>query len=171
MMTFGENLLLMVPSTWFWGMYQAYPSWNSIAAGKGTGFDPLPSALFLSEPALLAALYHDLILKEYIWQSACAGQRRPCCHCSQDFARENCQTFSKYPAPAQCSHKSTCIVEKPDYGQAGIVAFTRAVRRFSWPAGPVWVTCHRTFGSVCDVFGLSSAFLFLDLSSAFHHLV
>ena len=43
-------------------------AFRSCSAGKATGFDPLPSALFHPAPAPLAALYHDLALKEFVWQ-------------------------------------------------------------------------------------------------------
>ena len=128
--------------------------------------------VFHSEPALLAALYHDLILKEHIWQNepvqAKGGPVAIIPKTLHPKIAEHFRGILLLPNAGKRVHAllRSQIMDKLELsrspGQLG-----------GFPGQQVLYGSHaiRTFGSVCDVFGLISAILFLDLSSAFHHLV
>ena len=141
-------------------------------AGKATGEDPLPSALFHNAAAGLAHLYHDLLLKEFFWQTEpldCKG--------------------GPIAIIPKCLHPSTVKQYRGILLLGNMAKRTHAILRqqimtFLAPArAPGQLGGFKAqqvcFGSqalrllcrLADQRGVSSAVLFLDLASAFHYLV
>ena len=147
-------------------------AFRSVPPGKASGYDPLPSALFHQAPAQLAQLHHDLVMKEFLWQSepiqAKGGPVAILPKVLHPTTASQFRGILLLPNAGKRAHailrsrimQSLAPVRSP--GQLG-----------GFPGQQVLYGSHaiRTFGTICDSHGLSSAILFLDLSSAFHHLI
>eukprot|EP00435_Cladocopium_sp_Y103_P019087 s843_g4.t1 len=147
-------------------------TFRSTSAGKSTGHDVLPSALFHRAAKELALLHHDLIVKTYLWQSEpIQAKGGPVAMIPKVLSPEFAKQFRG-------------ILLLPSAGKRAHAILRRQIMSVLWPvrsqgqmggfpAQQVIFGSHaiRTFGVLCDTQGLSSAILFLDLSSAFHHLI
>ena len=151
---------------------QLESAFRSVLAGKASGYDPLPSALFHQASAKLAELHHDLIVKAFLWQ---------------------CEPIQAKGGPVailpKTLHPTTAsqfrgILLLPNVGKRMHAILRSRIMKSLAPARSpgqlggfsgqqVLYGSHalRTFGMICDSKGLNSAILFLDLSSAFHHLI
>ena len=139
---------------------------------KATGFDPLPSGLFHKAAAPLASIYHDLLIKEFIWQAEPLQYKGgPVAIIPKSLSPTTAQQFRGILLVGNMAKRShsvlrQCIMNKLEHakapGQLG-----------GFPGQQVLFGSQalRLFGLLADVKGLSSAVLFLDLSNAFHHLV
>eukprot|EP00435_Cladocopium_sp_Y103_P040768 s901_g11.t1 len=147
-------------------------TFRSTSAGKSTGHDVLPSALFHTAAKELALLHHDLVLKSYLWQSepiqAKGGPVALIPKVLHPATAKQFRGILLLPSAGKRAHAilrnqiMTVLWPARSQGQMG-----------GFPAQQVLFGSHamRTFGALCDQHGLSSAILFLDLSSAFHHLI
>ena len=141
-------------------------AFRSCSAGKATGFDPLPS------PAPLAALYHDLALKEFVWQcEPMQDKGGPVALIPKTLHPHTAKQFREIlllPSVGKRTHAilRSQIMEK-------LTAVRAPGQLGGFPGQQVIYGSHaiRTFGALCDNAGLSCAVLFLDLASAFHHLI
>ena len=153
-------------------LFQLEQAFRAISEGKATGYDPLPSEFFHKAAAPLAFLYHDLFLKEYLWQSEpIQNKGGPMAIIPKQLQPTLAKQFRGIlllPNAGKRLHAILRgqIMEKLEHhrapGQLG-----------GFPGQQVLFGSQaiRTFGTICDQQGISSAILFLDLSSAFHHLV
>ena len=145
---------------------------GAIQSDKATGYDPIPSAFVHQASSQIAGIYHDLIMKEFLWQ---------------------CEPIQSKGGPVailpKTLHPTTAkqfrgILLLPNIGKrAHAILRSHILRSLTpartpgqlggFPGQQVLYGSHalRTFGTICDSKGLCSALLFLDLSSAFHHLI
>lgn len=145
---------------------------RSVPVGKASGYDPLPSALFHKAPSPVAAIYHDLIVKEFIWQcEPIQAKGGPIAILPKTLHPTTAKQFrgilllpnaGKRAHAILRSHIMRALAPARSPGQLGGFAGQQVM--FGSQA-------LRVFGTICDCHGLSSAILFLDLSSAFHHLI
>eukprot|EP00435_Cladocopium_sp_Y103_P071922 s444_g38.t1 len=147
-------------------------AFRSISPDKSTGFNPFPSSLFHEAASGLGPVFHDLFLKEFLWQcepiQAKGGPVAILPKAQHPTVARQFRGILLLPSAGKRAHAiirsrimSTLSLHRPP-GQLG-----------GYPGQQVLYGSHaiRTFGAVCDSHGLSSAVLFLDLSSAFHHLI
>ena len=151
---------------------QIEQAFRATASSKATGYDPLPSALFHKAAGAMASLYHDLFLKEFLWQcEPIQAKGGPVAIIPKTHHPSVAKQFrgilllpnaGKRLHAILRSHIMTTLAPARSPGQLG-----------GFPGQQVLYGSQavRTFGTICDAFGVSSAILFLDLSSAFHHLV
>ena len=151
---------------------QLEDAFRTTRAGKATGEDPLPSALFHNAAAGLAYLYHDLLLKEFIWQTE-----------PLDCKGGPIAIIPKCLQPSTVKqYRGILLLGNMAKGTHAILR--QQIMRFLAPArAPGQLggfkgqqVCFgsqalRLFCRLADQRGVSSAVLFLDLASAFHHLV
>ena len=151
---------------------QLEQAFRSCSAGKATGFDPLPSALFHSAPAHLAALYHDLALKEFVWQcEPIQDKGGPVALIPKTLHPQTAKQFRGILLLPSVGKRTHAILRTQIMAKLAPVRAPGQLGGF--PGQQVTYGSHalRTFGTLCDNAGLSCAILFLDLASAFHHLV
>eukprot|EP00435_Cladocopium_sp_Y103_P038045 s36_g10.t1 len=147
-------------------------AFRSIAPDKSTGYDPFPSALFHEAASSLGPVFHDLFVKEFLWQcepiQAKGGPVAILPKVQHPTVARQFRGILLLPSAGKRVHAilrsrimATLSLHRPS-GQLG-----------GYPGQQVIYGSHavRTFSVVCDSHGLSSAVLFLDLSSAFHHLI
>eukprot|EP00435_Cladocopium_sp_Y103_P051905 s730_g16.t1 len=151
---------------------QLEQTFRATSAGKSTGHDVLPSELFHKAAKDLALLHHDLIVKTYLWQSepiqAKGGPVALIPKVVHPVLAKQFRGILLLPSAGKRAHAilrsqiMTALWPARSQGQMG-----------GFPAQQVIFGSHaiRTFGVLCDSHDLSSAILFLDLSSAFHHLI
>ena len=141
-------------------------------AGKATGEDPLPSALFHNEAAGLAYLYHDLLLKEFIWQTEpldCKGG--PIAIIPKCLQPSTVKQYRGILLLGNMAKRTHAILRQQ------IMKFLAPARApgqlggFKGQQVCFGSQALRLFCRLADQRGVSSAVLFLDLASAFHHLV
>jgi len=153
-------------------LFQLEQAFRAISEGKATGYDPLPSEFFHKAAAPLALLYHDLFLKEYLWQSEpIQNKGGPMAIIPKQLQPSLAKQFRGILLLSNAGKRAHAILRGQIMGK---LERTRAPGQLGgFPGQQVLYGSQaiRTFGTICDQHGISSAILFLDLSSAFHHLV
>eukprot|EP00435_Cladocopium_sp_Y103_P036535 s4628_g9.t1 len=139
---------------------------------RATGYDPLPSSLFHQHPAALARVYFDLVFKEYCWQteplphkggSMALIPKKPTPHKAKDF--RGILLLENLPKRVHAVLRTQVMKSlHPCRAPGQLGGFDGQEVLFGSQA-------IRTFGRLADSFSLSSAVLFVDLASAFHHLI
>eukprot|EP00435_Cladocopium_sp_Y103_P032590 s2690_g8.t1 len=139
---------------------------------KATGYDPLPSSLFHRYPAALAKTYFDLVFKEYCWQM------EPLAHKGGAMA-----LIPKKLTPQQAKDFRGILLLENLPKRVHALLRSQVMRHLHPCRSPGQLggfigqevlfgsMAIRTFGRLADKHSLSSAILFLDLASAFHHLI
>ena len=154
------------------GLTQLEQAFRATTAGKATGFDPLPSELFHRAAALLATLFHDLVIKEFAWQSEPVQDKGgPVALIPKTLHPSTAKQFRGILLLPSAGKRTHAILRSQIMKKLEI---TRAPGQLGgFPGQQVLYGSHaiRTFGTICDEAGLNCAILFLDLASAFHHLI
>eukprot|EP00435_Cladocopium_sp_Y103_P041613 s1445_g11.t1 len=139
---------------------------------KATGYDPLPSNVFHQCPVQLAQVYFDLVFKEYCWQTEPlqhkGGQmalipKKLLPNLAKDF--RGILLLENLPKRVHAVMR-TQLMSK--------LAFCRSPGQLGGFPGqevPFGSQALRLFGRLADQHHMNSAILFIDLASAFHHLV
>jgi hypothetical protein len=151
---------------------QLEQAFRAVTAGKATGFDPLPSDLFHMASAQLAALHHDLVLKEFVWQSEPVQDKGgPVALIPKTLHPSSAKQFRGILLLPSVGKRAHAILRSQVMEKLEIARAPGQLGGF--PGQQVSYGSHalRSFGTLCDQAGLSSAILFLDLASAFHHLI
>ena len=142
------------------------------ASDKATGDDPIPSGLFHYGAHILAGAYHDLLIKEFLWQSEPLQYKGgPVAIIPKCLAPTTAKQFRGILLLGNMAKRThsvlrqqvlSCLTPQRAPGQLG-----------GFPGQQVMFGSQalRLFGVLADRKGVSSAVLFLDLSNAFHHLV
>ena len=136
-------------------------AFRSCSAGKATGFDPLPSALS-----------HDLALKEFVWQcEPMQDKGGPAAFIPKILHPHTAKQFRGILLLPSVGKRTRAILRSQTMEKLATVRAPGQLGGF--PGQQVIYGSHaiRTLGTLCDNAGLSCVVLFLDLASAFHHLI
>ena len=116
-------------------------AFRKTAPDRATGDDPLPSELFHLAACPLAAGYHDLLLKEFVWQMEPLPYKGgPSCYHSEMLGSNNCPAISRHPAVRKHGQTHTLSPAPEDYESFGACQGTWSVRWIPWAAGYVRFT-------------------------------
>ena len=154
------------------GLTQLEQAFRATTAGKATGFDPLPSELFHRAAALLATFFHDLAIKEFVWQSEPVQDKGgPVALIPKTLHPSTAKQFRGILLLPSAGKRTHAILRSQIMKKLEIARAPGQLGGF--PGQQVLFGSHaiRTFGTICDEAGLNCAILFLDLASAFHHLI
>eukprot|EP00435_Cladocopium_sp_Y103_P051685 s421_g16.t1 len=147
-------------------------SLRATASGKATGIDPIPSCVHHDQAPIIAKYYYDLILKMHLW----------CAEPVQFKGGEMCMipkkgnpnearnyrgilllgTIAKRAHSMMRSALMTTLSPNRIEGQLG--GFAHQMVHFGFHAVTIWTR-------ILEQKGYSTAVLYLDLASAFHHLI
>jgi len=141
-------------------------------AGKATGDDPLPSELFHHGASSLAGTYHDLLIKEFVWQTEPLQYKGgPVAIIPKCLAPTTAKQFRGILLLGNMAKRTHSVLRQQ------VMAYLEPARSpgqlggFRGQQVMFGSQALRLFGRMADSRGVSSAVLFLDLSNAFHHLV
>ena len=139
---------------------------------KATGEDPLPSGLFHYRANVLACRYHDLLMKEFVWQTEPLQYKGgPIAIIPKCLAPTTAKQFRGILLLGNMAKRTHSVLRQQILSH---LAPARAPGQLGgFPGQQVMFGSHalRLFGLLADRRGVSSAVLFLDLSNAFHHLI
>ena len=151
---------------------QLEDAFRMTAAGKATGDDPLPSALFHNSATGLASLYHDLLLKEYVWQTEpldCKGG--PIAIIPKSAHPSTVKQYRGILLLGNMAKRTHAILRQQIMTHLAPARAPGQLGGFKGQQVCFGSQALRLFCRLADQRGVSSAVLFLDLASAFHHLV
>lgn len=139
---------------------------------KATGEDPLPSGLFHFAASALAGSYHDLLVKEFVWQSEPIQYKGgPVAIIPKCLAPTTAKQFRGILLLGNMAKRTHSVLRQQVMSH--LVTARAPGQLGGFPGQQVMFGSQalRMFGMLADASGVSSVVLFLDLSNAFHHLV
>ena len=140
--------------------------------GKATGLDPLPSALFHQGANALAGPYHDLLLKEYVWQTEPLQYKGgPVAIIPKCLAPTAAKQFRGILLLGNMAKRTHSVLRQQVMSYLSPARAPGQLGGFQGQQVMFGSQALRLFGNMADAKGVSSAILFLDLSNAFHHLI
>ena len=147
-------------------------AFRKTAPGRSTGDDPLPSELFHTAACPLAAWYHDLLLKEFVWQMEPLQYKGgPVAIIPKCLAPTTAKQFRGILLLGNMAKRTHSVLRQRIMSHLEHVKAPGQLGGFPGQQVMFGSQALRMFGTIADARGLSSAVLFLDLSNAFHHLV
>lgn len=139
---------------------------------RATGNDPLPSVLFHKAAKPLAGLYHDLLIKEYIWQMEPLQYKGgPVAIIPKCLVPTSTAQFRGILLLGNMAKRTHSVIRKQLMSHLERVRAPGQLGGFPGQQVMFGSQALRLFCNMADAKGVSSAVLFLDLSNAFHHLV
>ena len=151
---------------------QLEDAFRMTTAGKATGDDPIPSALFHHSAASLAHLYHDLLLKEFVWQTEpldCKGG--PIAIIPKCLSPCTAKQYRGILLLGNMAKRTHAVLRQQIMKHLSAARAPGQLGGFRGQQVCFGSQALRLFSRLADQRGVSSAILFLDLASAFHHLV
>ena len=147
-------------------------AFRKTSSDKVTGDDPLPSALFHWAACPLAGLYHDLLLKEFVWQSEPLPYKGgPVAITPKCLAPTTAKQLRGILLLGNMATRSHSVLRARIMSHLERVRAPGQLGGFQGQQVMFGSQALRLFGQLADAKGVCSAILFLDLSNAFHHLV
>ena len=120
---------------------QLEDAFRMTTAGKATGDDPIPSALFHHSAASLAHLYHDLLLKEFVWQTEpldCKGG--PIAIIPKCLSPCTAKQYRGILLLGNMAKRTPCSFAPANYEASGSCPGPWTIRWFSRSASVFWLT-------------------------------
>ena len=162
-----DLLVTQLPS-----LFSLEDAFRQTQADKATGDDPLPSALFHQAARPLAGLYHDLLIKEYIWQAEPLQYKGgPVAIIPKCLVPKTTAQFRGILLLGNMAKRTHSVIRKQLMSHLERVRAPGQLGGFPGQQVMFGSQALRLFCSMADTKGVSCAVLFLDLSNAFHHLV
>ena len=147
-------------------------SFRQTQADRSTGLDPLPSALYRKHAPVLARMYYQLLLKAFLWS------------CEPIQSKGGLlKVLPKRPDAVTTSHFRGILLLPSFAKRLHSILRERLMQQTSRLRDPGQLGGYhgqqvsfgaqlaRTIAKIFTARGLSSAMVFVDLSTAFHHLV
>ena len=139
---------------------------------RATGNDPLPSVLFHKAAKPLAGLYHDLLIKEYIWQMEPLQHKGgPVAIVPKCLVPTSTAQFRGILLLGNMAKRTHSVIRKQLMSHLERARAPGQLGGFPGQQVMFGSQALQLFCNMADAKGVSSAVLFLDLSNAFHHLV
>jgi len=147
-------------------------AFRKTAPDRATGDDPLPSELFHLAACPLAAGYHDLLLKEFVWQMEPLSYKGgPVAIIPKCLAPTTAQQFRGILLLGNMAKRTHSVLRQRIMSHLEHAKAPGQLGGFPGQQVMFGSQALRIFGTIADARRVSSAVLFLDLSNAFHHLV